>query len=279
MACSRFSGAAMAALLVAALLFSTTGDALAQRAEGPVPSLEGIDIVPNPGAQVPLDGTFVDERGKKVRLTNYIGGEKPVILTLGYYRCPQLCDLVLNGVVDALKAVDWEPGREFEMVTISIDPLETPMMAKLKKQSYVKSYGRASANRGWHFLTGRDADVRAVADAVGFGYRYNEDRKEYAHAAGIFLLTPTGKLSRCLRGIQFDPKTLRLSLLEASEGKQGSTIDSLLLWCFHYDETAGRYGLAATTVMRIGGVLTLIVLAAILLPVWLRARKRKVATN
>ncbi|MHC4913728.1 MAG: SCO family protein, partial [Planctomycetota bacterium] len=240
---------------------------------------EGIDIVPNPGAQVPLDRPFVDERGKKVQLSDYFHGEKPVILTLGYYRCPMLCDLVLNGVVDALKSADWKPGREFDIVTISIDPLETPTMAKLKKQNYLKSLGIPSAGRGWHFLVGRGEDARAVADSVGFGYRYDEARKEYAHAAGIFLLTPDGKLSRCLRGITFDPSTIKLSLVEASQGKQGSTIDSLLLWCFNFDENAGRYSLQATAVMRIGGLLTVIVLAAILLPVWLRARKRKAAAT
>jgi protein SCO1 len=234
-----------------------------------------VDIKPNIGAQIPLDAVFVDENGKEIRLRDYITGDKPVIMSLGYYRCPLLCDLVLNGVVDALKGVEWDPGDQFEMITISIDPKETPTLAKLKKQNYVRGYGKPSANRGWHFLTGKQESITAVANAVGFYYRYDEKQDQFIHGAAVFLLTPDGKLSRCLRGIMFDSQTVRLSLAEASEGKQVSTFDSLLLLCFHYDETEGTYSLQAMNVMRIGGVMVMVVLAAILFPAWLRSRKRK----
>ena len=271
------SGAAL--LTVVALVLGTASVASAQRTEALPEELRGISLDAEPGAQVPIDRPFVDETGKKVVLSDYFDGEKPVIMTLGYYRCPMLCDLVLNGLADALKALSWEPGREFEIVTISFDPVETPMMAKLKKQSYVKYFGRTSAHRGWHFLVGEKDDSRAVADAVGFGYTWNQKQKQWIHPAAIFILTPDGKLSRCIPRTTFEPRAVKLSLVEASEGKLGSTIDSLLLWCFHYDEEANRYSLAATAVMRIGGFVVMIVLAAILLPVWLRSRKRKAAAN
>ncbi len=262
-------------ILAALLLFTAAESAVAQRTETAPEETEGVAIEPKIGGQLPLDATFVDETGRTVRLGDYFKKDKPVFLTLGYYRCPTLCSLVLNGAVDALKGVDWDPGDKFEMVTISIDPKETPTLAKLKKQNYVRYYGKAAANRGWHFLTGPQESITAVADAVGFYYRYDEKTDQYVHGAAVFLVTPDGKLSRCLRGIMWDSQTMRLSLAEASEGKQVSTLDSLLLLCFHYDAETGTYAVQATTVMRIGGVIILIVVAAIVLPAWLRSRKKK----
>jgi protein SCO1/2 len=261
--------AAVAALAFALLAAPARG----QRAEPRPAELEGVEISPVPGTQVPLDRPFVDETGKAVRLGDYFGANRPVLLNLGYYSCPMLCGLVLNALLDGLKGLSWDPGKEFEVVTISINPKETPQLAKLKKQNYVKAYGRPAANRGWHFLTGREEDIRAVTDSVGFYYRYDEKSGQYAHGAAIFILTPRGVLSRAIRGVQFDPQTLRLSLAEASEGKQGGTIDSLLLWCYHYDEESGRYSFQAMTIMRVAGVAVLVLLAALLLPVWLRRRR------
>jgi protein SCO1/2 len=259
------------------LLLLAAAPAAAQRAE-PAPDLtEGVGIDPQIGAQIDLDLTFTDELGKKIRLRDYLDGKKPVVLTLGYYRCPMLCDLVLNGFVDALKEIDQEPGENFEIITISIDPNETSTLAKLKKQNYVKSYGRTAANRGWHFLTGTEENIHAVSDTVGFFYRKDEEKNEYIHAAAVFLLTPDGKLSRCLRGVVFETQDVRLSLAEASEGKMVSTLDSLLLLCFHYDSERGTYTMQAQTIMQIGGGLILVVLAFILLPVWLRRRSKKQA--
>ncbi len=266
---------ALPVILGALLLLLAAGDARAQRSEPAPDETKGVDIRPNIGGQLPLDATFVDENGKTVRLGDYFDGEKPVFLTLGYYRCPQLCTLVLNGAVDALKDVDWDPGDKFEMVTISIDPKEGPTLAKLKKQNYVRYYGKAAANRGWHFLTGPQESITAVADSVGFFYRYDEETDQYVHGAAVFLVTPDGKLSRCLRGVVWDAQTMRLSLAEASEGKQVSTLDSLLLLCFHYDETAGTYSVQARNVMRIGGLMVVVVVAFLVLPAWLRSRKKK----
>ena len=267
--------AAYSALFSLTILLTIGGAAFAQANPAAPELTEGVDITPVVGTQVPMDTTFVDEKGKVIKLSDYLDGEKPVLLSLGYYRCPMLCDLVLNGVVDGLKGVDWDPGDKFEMITISIDPKETPTLAKLKKQNYVKTYGKAAANKGWHFLTGEEESIKAIADAVGFHYRYDEKSNEYIHGAAVFLLTPDGKLSRCLRGIIFDPQTIRLSLAEASEGKQVSTLDSLLLLCFHYDPDRGTYSLAAVGVMKLAGLATLIGLSALLLPVWLRSRKKK----
>ena len=232
--------------------------------------LRGIEIQPKIGAQVPLDRRFTDEHGKAVTLGDYFGSERPVLISMGYYRCPMLCDLVLNGVIQALKEIEWEPGDQFEIVTVSIDPREKPDLALRKKNNYVKSYGRSSAAKGWHFLTGEQADIDALASTLGFFYRYDEESNEFAHAAGLFLVSPSGKLTRCLRGIEFDPQTVRLSLVEASEGRQGSTIDSVLLWCFRYDPNRGAYSLQAEGVMKIGAALILLVLGIILVPAWLR---------
>jgi protein SCO1/2 len=265
------SGVSLAGLGLALLVLAAP--APAQRAEPRPAELEGVQIDPVPGTQVPLDRAFVDETGKAVRLGDFFGAERPVILNLGYYSCPMLCGLVLNALLEGLKGLSWTPGKEFEVVTISIHPQETPQLAKLKKQNYLKAYGRPGAARGWHFLTGKEADIRAVTDSVGFFYRYDEKTNQYAHGAAIFILTPKGVLSRAIRGVEFDPQTLRLSLAEASEGKQGSTIDSLLLWCYHYDESSGRYSFQAMAIMRVAGVAVLVLLAAILLPAWLRRRR------
>ena len=247
----------------------------AERTEPVPPELQGISITENLKAQVPLDLEFTDEQGRTVKLSAYFQGKRPVILTLVYYRCPMLCGLLLNGLTDALKEMEWTAGQQFDIVTVSIDPLETPTLAKLKKQNYLKEYGRPGAAAGWHFLTGREPNIRKLADTVGFGYRYDEETKQYAHAAGIFVCTPEGRLARYLYGVMYDPQTLRLSLLEASEGKVGSTLDRVLLYCFHYDPSRGQYSLAAMNVMRAGGVLVVIILAAILFVFWRRERRRR----
>ncbi len=263
--------------LVALLLLA--GAAGAQRAEPLPPELEGVRIDPRVGEPLPLDAAFVDEEGKAVRLRDYFGSDRPVILNLGYNRCPMLCSLVLNGLVDALKGVDMEPGESYQILSISIDPTETPQLARLKKQNYLKALGRAGAARGWRFLTGREADIKAVADAAGFFYRYDERDNQYAHGAAIFIYTPQGRMSRALMGIVFDAQTVRLSLVEASEGQQGSTIDGLLLWCFHFDETRGTYAFKAQTIMKVGGALVVIAMAAFLLPAWRRRRRAASPAN
>lgn len=261
--------------VAAAMLFLAALPAAAQRTEPLPKDLEGVGITEHAGARLPLDLEFKDEDGKTVSLAQYFNRDRPVILTLGYYRCPMLCTLVLNSLVDGLKDLPWTPGQQFEIVTVSIDPTETPTLAKLKKQNYLEEYGRAGAAGGWHFLTGREENIRKLADAVGFGYRYVEERGQYAHAAAIFVVTPDGRMAKYLYGVLYQPKTLRLALAEAGQGKIGTTADQLLLYCFHYDAQEGRYVLAATNIMRFGGATTAVVVGLWLAVSWRRGARRK----
>jgi len=261
--------AAALALLVVAL------PASAQRQEPLPKDLEGVGITEHPGARLPLDLEFTDENGTSVRLGQYFSGDRPVILTLGYYRCPMLCTLVLNSLVDGLRDLPWTPGREFEIVTVSIDPTETPTLAKLKKQNYLQEYARPGAAGGWHFLTGREENIRKLADTVGFGYRYVQERGQYAHAAAIFVVTPDGRMAKYLYGVVYQPKTVRLALTEAGQGKIGTTVDQLLLYCFHYDAQEGRYVVAASNIMRFGGATTALVVGVWLAVSWRRGVRKK----
>jgi protein SCO1/2 len=265
----RVAWAAALLLLVVALPVS------AQRREPLPKDLEGVGITEHPGAKLPLDVEFKDEDGGTVRLGRYFTGDRPVILTLGYYRCPMLCTLVLNSLVDGLRDLPWTPGREFEVVTVSIDPTETPTLARLKKQNYLEEYARPGAASGWHFLTGREENIRRLADAVGFGYRYVPERGQYAHAAAIFVATPDGRLAKVLYGVVYQPKTVRLALTEAGEGKVGTTADQLLLYCFHYDAQEGRYVLAAQNIMRFGGASTALIVGLWLAVSWRRGAHKK----
>lgn len=250
--------------------------ARAQQAQTGVAELEDVGITEHLGARLPLDAAFVDENGKAVRLGEFFGGDKPVVLSLVYFRCPMLCTLVLNGLVDGLKEMPLAPGADFEIVTISFDPRETPTLARLKKQNYVRELNRPGAADGWHFLTGREENIRKVTEAVGFRYRYVAETQQFAHAAAIYLVTPDGRLARYLYGVGFEPTTLRLGLVEASEGKMGSSLDRVLLYCFHYDPQAGRYTLAAVTIMRVGGGLVVVVLVIVLGVFWrAEARRRR----
>lgn len=258
-------------LVVVVLTFALAVPLWAQRAEPLPKELEGVGIEERPGAQVPLDAVFLNEEGKEVRLGQLLGG-KPTILTLVYYRCPMLCGLVLQGVLDGLKGLPATVGDEFNVVTVSIDPLEAPTLAKLKKQTYLAEYGRAGAAGGWHFLTGKQEQIQRVTNSVGFYYKWNEERQEYVHAAGIFVLTPEGKVARTLYGVLFEPRTLKLALSEAREGKS-SWGEKIVLYCFHYDANEGRYVVAASRIMRAGGALTLAVVGSWLLVSWRRWRR------
>ncbi|MFH1279605.1 MAG: SCO family protein [Candidatus Eisenbacteria bacterium] len=245
------------------------------RAEPLPDGLENVGIDEKAGGLIPLGLEFVDENGAPVRLGDYFAEGRPVILNLGYYTCPMLCGLVWSGLVEGMQGIDWTPGEEFAVVVVSIDPTETPTLAKLKKQNYIREYGRPEAAAGWHFLTGGEENIRALAGAVGFRYGYNEDRREYVHAAGLFVATPDGRLSRVLYGIRYEAKTLRLSLVEASEGKIGSAFDKILLFCYHYDAGEGKYAPAAMNIMRGGGAIALVVLGLALLSLWRRDAGRK----
>ncbi len=257
------------------LLVAGAGLCAAQPSHELPPELEGVGVTEHLDAQIPLDLEFVDENGNKVKLDDYFNGNRPVILTLNYYRCPMLCTLQLNGMIEGLRGLNWTPGEQFEIVTVSIDPSETPSLAKLKKQSYMQEYARPSAAKGWHFLTGKKKNLNLLSDTVGFGFKWNEARKEWAHVAALFVCTPDGRVSRYLYGVMFDPTTIKLSLVEASEGKVGSTLDRFILYCYHYDAAEGKYGLAAMNVMRAGGTLTAVVLGVTLLTFWSREKKRR----
>ncbi len=242
------------------------------RAEPLPPELEGVGIDERLDAQVPLDLEFVDHTGKAVRLRDYFDGQRPVILTLNYYKCPMLCGLMLNGLLDALRALDWTAGEQFQVLTVSFDPLETHQLAAIKRQNYLTGYERPAAARGWHFLTGRKPSIDRLLDATGYRIRWSEPRQEWMHLAAVILCTPDGRVSRYLYGVLFEPRTFRLSLVEASEGKIGSTMDRILLFCFHYE--GGEYALAAMNVARAGGLLTLLAVGALLGALWRRERRR-----
>ena len=217
--------------------------------------------------QLPLDLVFRDENGQTVKLGQYFG-QKPVVLAFVYYDCPMLCTQVLNAMVTSFRVLPFQIGKEYDVVTVSFDPRETSTLATAKKQVYMKYLPermRAGANSGWHFLTGDQASITQLTDAVGFHYRYDEATKQFAHASGIMLTTPQGKLSRYFYGVDYPARDLRLGLMESSANKIGSPVEQLLLYCYHYDPATGRYGVAIMKVMRIAGVVTLLAIAAMIL--------------
>ena len=253
------------------------GIAIDQKVSDKVPpALQGIGIDQRLGAKVPLDLEFRDETGRAVRLQDYFA-DKPVILTLNYYQCPMLCTLVLNGLVSSLRTLNFSAGNEFTIVTVSINPRETPALAASKKASYLHDYGRPGAGAGWHFLTGDEAPIARLAEAAGFHYRYDPVSHQYAHAAGIMILTRDGRLARYFYGVEFAPRDLRLGLIEASEGKIGTLADQLLLFCFHYDPATGKYGTVALDFMRAAGVLTIVGLGLLIFMMLRRDARRTAA--
>jgi protein SCO1/2 len=262
------------AAFVAAICMGA-GGANAQLAEQVPEVLEEVGVTEHLNAKLPLDLEFRNEEGNWVELGSFFDGERPVILTLNYYRCPMLCGLMLNGVVDGLEAMAWTPGEEFEIVTISINPLETPELAKAKKQNYLKRLDRPAVAQGWHFMTGRELEIKRLAETVGFSYTYDPVSQEYAHAAAIFVCTPDGRVSRYLYGIEYPAKRLKLALLEAAEGTIGSTLDRLILYCYHYDPTNRRYTPVAMNIMRVGGGATASILAVVLGMFFFREWRRK----
>ena len=208
---------------------------------------------------VPLDLAFRDEAGETVKLGQFFG-DKPVVLSLVYYNCPMLCTQVMNGMERSLKDVPMDIGKQFSVVTVSIDPTERPALASAKRALYTGLYGRPGATQGWHFLTGDEPQIRQLANAVGFRYAYDPASKQFAHASAIMILTPQGKISRYLYGIQYATRDLRLGLVEASEGKIGTPVDQILLFCYHYDAATGKYSLLISRVLKAGGIFTVLVI-------------------
>lgn len=224
-------------------------------------------------AQLPLDTPFINEMGKQVTLRECLADGKPAILQLSYFGCPMLCDLVSQGMLKSLDQLSLHIGQDFNVINISFDQRETKNDAYLKKKTYINSYAREGAAAGWHFLVGKPESVDSVVQATGFKYKWLETSQQFSHPAMLMVLTPDGRISRYLYGVSYDPQTLRLSLVEASQGKIGSTVDRVLMLCFQYDPHTGKYSLAATRLMQLGGIVTLIVLGGTI-TMWLVKERR-----
>ena len=244
------------------------------------PRLENVGIEQRLDAQVPPDLIFRDETGNTVKLGDYFG-HKPMILNLVYYNCTMLCGEALAGLSSAMRLVKFDVGNEFDVITVSFDPRETPEMATAKKKDYVRRYGRANAAAGWHFLTGQPDAINALTKTVGFQYQYDAKSNQYAHATAIMVLTPQGRISRYFYGVDFPPKDLRMGLVEASQGKIGNAVDAVLLYCYHYNPETGKYGAMVANILRLAAAATLLLLGGLIFILWRldRSVTRKTATK
>ena len=229
------------------------------------------------GSWVPLDLRFRDEQGSMVTLRSLMHG-KPVVLALVYYSCPMICTEVLNGMAETFRKLHLDMGKDYDVITVSINPNEQPELAAAKRAAYLKSYGRPQDADSWHFLTGEDSSIKPLAASVGFRYVYDTATSQYAHPTGIIVVTPQGQVARYLYGIDYPPKDLKFALMEASGNKVGTAVDKILLLCYHYDEATGKYGLVVLNAVRIGGILTLIVLGGIV-GFYLRRERRQRRTT
>ncbi len=236
------------------------------------PMLRNVGIKQNLNAQLPLDLIFLNEEGRAVALREYFG-KKPVVLAFVYYECPMLCTQILNGLLESVRVLKFDVGEEYEIATVSFDPGETPKLAAEKKKIYLQQYDRAGAEKGWHFLTGDSTAIKALTQAAGFHYRYDPATDQFAHASGILVITPQGKISKYFYGVEYSPRDLRLALVEASENKIGSAVDQLLLYCFHYDPLTGKYSLVVINALRVAGIATVFSLATFMLIMFRRDRR------
>jgi len=229
--------------------------------------LQKVGIDQKLDSQLPLDAEFKDENGKVVKLGDFFNRKKPVILALVYYECPMLCNEVLNGMTGSLKGISFDAGKEFDVIAVSFDARENDKagLAKNKKENYLNRYGRAGAENGWHFLTGTQSEIDKVTQAVGFNYGFDEQTNQFAHAGGIMIVTPQGKLSRYLYGIDYSPKDIKFGLMDSAEGKIGNPAEQLFLYCFHYDPASGKYGFAILRALRLAAVATLIGMVGLLI--------------
>lgn len=250
-------------------------EAAKRGAATPADVIREVGFEQNLNATLPLDAKFRDEAGNTIELRQYFG-KRPVVLALVYYDCPMLCTLILNGLTSSLKIVNLDAGTDFDVLAVSFDPREGPELALAKKAEYVKEYGRSGTERGWHFLTGDEESIRRLTEAVGFKYYWDEESKQFAHASGVMVSTPDGKLSKYLYGIDYAPRDVRLALVEASVGRIGSPVDRMLLYCYHYDPSTGKYTLAVMNIVRMLGTATV---AAIGLFVFLMLRRERRTAN
>lgn len=235
--------------------------------------LKNVGIEEKIGEQIDLNMIVTNENGEKLPLSSFFKTHKPVIISPVYFNCPGLCNFHLNGLTDTLKSVDWSPGNQFEVVAFSFDWKETSDVALKKKASYLKLYERANTDSGWHFVTADEASVKKFTDSVGFKYKWNDATQEWSHASAAIVISPEGKITRYLHGIQFEPRDVKLALNEAADGKVGSIVDSAMLFCFKYDSHQSKYGLQVFKLMKLAGAVTVIALALWLIPAMLRAKR------
>lgn len=276
-------------LLLAALLGGAPA-AFAQRS-APIPAFDGqeapkvaderpeqlrdVGIDEQLGAQLDLSIPFKDETGAERTLGSFFDGKTPVIISPVYFSCPGLCNFHLNGLTEALKEMEWSVGTKFRILAISFDSSETPELAAQKKETYMKLYDRPGTEGGWHFLTGSEDSVKRLTQAIGFKYQWSEKDEEWSHASAAIVTSPTGTLTRYLPGIMFEPKDVRLAVLEAGEGKVGTFVDQLVLYCFQYNPHQSRYTIYAFNLVKIGGAITMLLLAIWLIPFWWRHRRSR----
>jgi protein SCO1/2 len=263
------------ALVLVALAGVAASSASAQQLTTPA-ILNRVSITQNLNAQIPPDLVFRDETGNSVRIGDFFG-QKPILLSLVYFDCPALCTEVLNGELRTMKAISLDLGKDFEAVTVSFEPKDTPELAQAKRDVYAGQYGRPEAANHWHFLTGEQQSIAALTDAVGFRYAYDSSIRQYAHAAAILVLTPGGRIDRYFYGVIYPARDVRLGLVEASEGKVGTLTDHALLYCYQYDPMTGKYGMVVINVLRVAGGLTALALGIFMTLMFLRERKRPIA--
>lgn len=255
-----------------AALFALTASAFAQINTGTPPEMEGVEIQQKLAAQIPLNAEFKDERGRDVKLADFFDAQRPVILVMNYFKCPQLCGLLLNHLLDRMKEMDtskgWMPGNQYRIVAVSFEPLEGPQQAEAKKRSYMLEFGKSEAGAGWHFLTGEKPEIDRLMQSIGYAIRWNSARQEWIHPSAVVICTPQGVVSRYLGGLDYEAELLRLSLVEASQGKTGSLWDKIFLTCYVYESHSGQYVPYAMGIMRAAGAVTVVVLGTTLLSLW-----------
>ncbi len=275
---------ACAVLLSGGLCDSSVGQAIAPQS-APVPAdvtpkqLEGVDMDYHLGAKLSPDLVFTDWQGERVRLGDFFDGKRPIVLQLGYYECPMLCGLVFQGLHKVIGETSLTLGEDYQVVTVSIDPAERPSLARMKRQTLTQDLRIAEGEPGWHFLVGESHMIEKLADEVGFGFRWVREQQQFAHPAVIMILSPDGVVTRYLSGINYAEPTFRMSLVEASEGQVGSLTDQFLLTCLHYDPSLGTYSMTAMGIMRIGGALTVVVLAVVIGTLLWREHRRRNRTS
>lgn len=273
-------------LLGGLLTFATDAHAQDPRRDGPKlgesranqlmsPEANQVAVDEMLGGYLDMDLAFVDQDGKQVRLGDYFDGERPVLVTLNYFRCPTLCNLQLNALTRTLEAFDWTPGEQYRIVTVSIDPRETSELAGKKRATHLEALGRGDVD--WNFLTGDALQIRMLAAQLGIGYAYDAEQDQYAHPAVLMFISPEGKVARYLYGLEYNVSDVKFALMEAAEGRVGSPVDKLILSCFHYDASLGEYGPFAMGIMRLGGAATVLILGVPLIIVWRRERRRRVS--